>query len=63
MGFLAQGSLAGDKICLFQGSQMPFVVKKVKGGYRLLRDAYVRGMMGEDSKPFMEAPISDITLI
>jgi len=42
---------------------MLFAVRKAKGGYRLLGDAYVMGMMGEVSKPFMEASISDIALI
>jgi hypothetical protein len=56
-GYLARavpGSVIGDKICIFFGASVPFVLReRDDGGFMFLGEAYVHGLMdGEALKEF-----------
>lgn len=45
IGICPKQTLVGDLIILFNGVEMPFVVRRVHLGYRLIGECYVHGIM------------------
>ncbi|KAK5085250.1 hypothetical protein LTR05_004531 [Lithohypha guttulata] len=48
MGWVPEGAQAGDRLCVFHGSRMPFVIRSVpdkKDSFRIIGAAYVHGLM------------------
>jgi hypothetical protein len=35
----------GDKICIFQTCAVPYVLREIEGGYTLIGDCYIHGIM------------------
>jgi hypothetical protein len=54
---------AGDKIVILSGLEMPFVIRPVVGGYRLITHVFVHGMMYGEMWPESEAELDDIVLL
>jgi hypothetical protein len=54
LGRAAHGSVIGDKICIFFGASVPFVLReRDDGGFMFVGEAYVHGLMdGEALKEF-----------
>jgi hypothetical protein len=54
LGRAVKGSVIGDKICIFFGASVPFVLReRDDGGYMFVGEAYVHGLMdGEALKEF-----------
>lgn len=45
MGWVPSAALEGDLLCFFEDCQLPFVVRSCEGGYEMIGDAYVHGIM------------------
>jgi len=45
MGWVPSAAQAGDVFCLFDDCQLPFVLRRCEGGYKLIGDAYLHGLM------------------
>lgn len=60
VAWVAPEAQPGDEICVFEGSHIPFVVRRVDGGpegrnnYRLIGDCYVHGRMKQAGEGFPE---------
>jgi hypothetical protein len=54
LGRVVYGSVIGDKICMFFGASVPFVLReRDDGGFMFVGEAYVHGLMdGEALKEF-----------
>lgn len=53
----------GDKIAIVRGLQMPLALRPVEGGYRLLAQVYVHGIMYGEAWPQDEDTLEDIVLL
>ena len=49
MGLAHYQTEVGDSICLLQGCSVPMLLRKCEGGYRVIGEAYVHGMMNGES--------------
>jgi hypothetical protein len=45
MGWIPENAIRGDVIAVLTGGRVPFVLRPVENGYRLLGGAYVQGIM------------------
>jgi hypothetical protein len=52
MGRVPHGSASGDIICIFEGANVPFVIRECGGGFfRFIGECYMHGIMdGETMK-------------
>ena len=60
LGRVVYGSVIGDKICMFFGASVPFVLReRDDGGFMFVGEAYVHGLM--DGEALKEFDIENIT--
>jgi hypothetical protein len=45
MGWVPASAREGDSICVFDGCNLPFVVRPCKGGYQSIGECYIYGLM------------------
>lgn len=45
MGWVPMAAQSGDLLCYFEDCQLPFVIRRCEGGYLLVGDAYLHGLM------------------
>lgn len=45
IGLVSPKAQVGDLIVVIMGARIPFVIRKAQGGYLLVGDAYVHGLM------------------
>jgi hypothetical protein len=49
MGWVHSAAETGDSGCRFQGCRIPFVIRPVPTGYRLIGDAHIHGIMDSET--------------
>jgi hypothetical protein len=60
LGRVVYGSVIGDKICMFFGASVPFVLReRDDGGFMFVGEAYVHGLM--DGEALKEFDIENLT--
>ena len=65
LGMVAAPMRVGDRICIFEGCRMPFVLRPAKGdrGYVLLGDCYVHGLMDGEAIELPGLDSGDIKIV
>ena len=63
MGWVPLAALRGDRVCFFQGCELPFVVRPDGTGWRLLGDCYLHGLMAGVPEGWSEREAEAITLV
>jgi hypothetical protein len=63
IGWVPTVAQEGDLLCLFEHYWMPFIVRRTQGGYRLIGEAYVHGIMDEEPEELRNCPYEDISLV
>jgi hypothetical protein len=63
MGLVPLAADVGDWICAFRGCRVPFVIRAAVGGYRLIGDAYIHGMMDNETGEQEESDCDKIRLV
>lgn len=66
VGWVAMGAQQGNRICVFEDSNAPFVIKEVKDGrtgYKLSGDCYLHGQMSENLFETSKIEVEDICLV
>ena len=49
VGLVPEAAVAGDQICLFHGSKVPFVVREKGQAYTLVGECYIHGIMNGEA--------------
>ena len=63
MGWAPLAARSGDRVCVFQKCELPFVVRREGSGWRLLGECYMHGMMTGLSADLDQSNLETITLI
>jgi hypothetical protein len=63
VGWVPISAQVGDQICIFRGCNIPFVIRPCDGGYTLLGDCYMHGLMYGEAIKMDHAPLEWIRLI
>jgi hypothetical protein len=63
IGWVAQQAEKGDLLCLFEHCWLPFVIRPTQGGYRLIGEAYVHGIMDEEPEDLQKMPYKNIRIV
>lgn len=45
LGWVPSAAQAGDVFCFFEDCKLPFVLRRCEGGYKLIGDGYLHGLM------------------
>ncbi|KAF2029305.1 HET-domain-containing protein [Setomelanomma holmii] len=56
-------SLPGDILCIVMGAAVPFVLRPLHGGYRLVGECYVHGLMNGEALKMIELEVETLTLV
>ena len=48
MGLAPPGAQTGDRVCVFLGGEVPFVLRKKDDRYKFIGESYVHGIMDEE---------------
>jgi hypothetical protein len=63
-GYLQQGSQEADVICIFAGSTVPHIIRKLPNGYyQLIGEAYIHGIMDGEAMDWEGIEWKDIGLV
>ena len=62
MGLGPPGMRPGDMLCVFLGGQVPWIIREVDGGYVLVGECYVHGLMNGEAIETQHLPVQDIIL-
>lgn len=63
IGLAPRGALKGDLVAVFMGADMPFVLRATgMGGYELIGECYIHGIMNGEALIGNEAQVGDIVL-
>jgi len=63
-GWASLNSELNDKICIFQGYPIPFVIRPTAlGDFELIGDAYVHGFMEGEAMRLSDGPLEMIRLV
>ncbi|KAJ4290921.1 hypothetical protein N0V90_010117 [Kalmusia sp. IMI 367209] len=65
-GYLALvpvSSLPGDILCIVMGAAVPFVLRPLDGGYKLIGECYVHGLMYGEVLKMTELEVETLTLV
>jgi hypothetical protein len=63
MGWAPLAAQSGDRVCIFQGCELPFIVRRDGMGWRLLRDCYLHGLMAGPPGCWVRGEVETITLV
>lgn len=65
MGLFPRGTQYGDRICVFLGAPLPFILRSQRssGQYRLIGECYVHGIMDGEVLKMVDVGPRDITII
>ncbi|MCJ1360432.1 MAG: hypothetical protein MMC33_010437 [Icmadophila ericetorum] len=58
IGWVPSTAQSGDFVCFLESGSIPFIIRKCEGGYCLLGDSYLHGLM--DRRRFLEHSGSDL---
>ena len=65
-GYLASvpvSSLPGDLVCVVMGAEVPFVLRPLHGGYQLIGECYVHGLMCGEALKMTGLEVETLTLV
>ncbi len=64
LGSMPKGAKVGDKICVFYGGSLPYVIRPCgEGRYTLIGDCYVNGLMYGEAMDMEDVKTETITLV
>jgi hypothetical protein len=63
VGWLPMAAQEGDMLCLFQHCFLPFVIRPCPGGYTLIGEAYMHGVMDEQPEDIQQLRFETIELV